>query len=140
MPILNLRVLRLGPPAVLFHWVPEKNRELFVSPVTFCTTASSPRAILINHPLRRTSDPLVHHGRHFGRTVHAMCNVPALVTKGIMLMGQDGDMSEESLTTQSVMNSDRFRCLLLATEDFPLMQGEKRILRVSKVIGDGSTF
>jgi len=54
----------------------------------------------MDYLLRRTSDPLVHHGRHFGRTVHAMCNVPALVTNGILLMGQDSDVSEESLTTQ----------------------------------------
>jgi len=29
-------------------------------------------------------DPLVHHGRHFGRTIHALCNVNALVTNGIL--------------------------------------------------------
>jgi hypothetical protein len=50
----------------------------------------------------RTSDPLVHHGRHFGRTVHVMCNIQALVTNGILLLGEDGEVAEESLTAESV--------------------------------------
>jgi hypothetical protein len=48
----------------------------------------------------RTSDPLVHYGRHFGRTVHAMCNVQALVTNGILRMGDDADVPEEMLTSE----------------------------------------
>ena len=52
----------------------------------------------------RANDPLVHHGQHFGRTVHAMCNIQALVTDGILKMGElgDRDISEESLTSQYV--------------------------------------
>jgi hypothetical protein len=54
--------------------------------------------------LSRANDPLVHHGRHFGRTVHAMCNVQALVTNGILKMGELGDIdiSEESLTSREM--------------------------------------
>ena len=29
-------------------------------------------------------DPLVHYGRHFGRTVHAMCSIHAVITKGLL--------------------------------------------------------
>ncbi|KAF8835988.1 hypothetical protein BDN67DRAFT_992258 [Paxillus ammoniavirescens] len=43
-----------------------------------------------------TQDPLVHHGRHFGRAVHAFCNVQTLVTNGLIRMAADGD--EEMLT------------------------------------------
>jgi hypothetical protein len=50
----------------------------------------------------RASDPLVHHGRHFGRTGHAMCNVQALITSGITLLAEEGQVTEESLTSQSV--------------------------------------
>jgi len=60
----------------------------------------------INYPPSRASDPLVHYGRHFGRTVHAMCNIQALITNGIMQMAADAP--EESLTSQYV-NSDRFQ-------------------------------
>jgi hypothetical protein len=30
------------------------------------------------------TDPLVHHGRHFGRTVHALCRVHAVLNNGIL--------------------------------------------------------
>lgn len=30
------------------------------------------------------SDPLIHHGRHFGRTLHALCNIQSLLTNGIL--------------------------------------------------------
>jgi|ERR1700722_5539288 len=49
----------------------------------------------------RTNDPLVHYGRHFGRVVHAMCNVQALITNGLLLMSDD--VPEESLPTQYVI-------------------------------------
>jgi hypothetical protein len=55
--------------------------------------------------IRHTSDPLVHHGRHFGRTVYAMCNVRSLITNGLLRLGEsDGDheIMEESLTSEYV--------------------------------------
>ena len=51
--------------------------------------------------LSRGSDPLVHHGRHFGRTVHAMCNVRALIGNGLLLL-ENGEVTEELLTTACV--------------------------------------
>ena len=30
------------------------------------------------------TDPLVHHGRHFGQTVHALCSIKALITNGLL--------------------------------------------------------
>jgi hypothetical protein len=52
--------------------------------------------------LSRPGDPLVHHGRHFGRTVHAMCNVNALICNGIGHMGEE-PVPEESLTDELVL-------------------------------------
>ncbi len=49
---------------------------------------------------RRTTDPLVHHGRHFGRSIHALCNVHALINNGIIRMGERAEEPEESFTTQ----------------------------------------
>jgi hypothetical protein len=46
-------------------------------------------------------DPLVHYGRHFGRAVHAMCSIQALLTNGIVRMGEEGEVVEESLTTRA---------------------------------------
>jgi hypothetical protein len=35
-----------------------------------------------------SSDPLISHGRHFGRTVFALCNYPSLLTNGILRLEQ----------------------------------------------------
>ncbi|KAF8221164.1 hypothetical protein L208DRAFT_1329803, partial [Tricholoma matsutake] len=51
-------------------------------------------------PLSRASDPLVHYGQHFGRAVHAMCSMQALLTNGILCMGEEGEVIEESLTPE----------------------------------------
>lgn len=42
-----------------------------------------------------TTDPLVHYGRHFGHTVHALCNTHALLTNGILRMADLADGSGE---------------------------------------------
>lgn len=44
---------------------------------------------------RTTQDPLVHHGRHFGRAVHAFCNVQTLITNGLaVLADQEGELAD----------------------------------------------
>jgi hypothetical protein len=49
------------------------------------------------------SDPLVHHGRHFGRTVHALCSMHALITNGILRDGERADDPAESFTAECVI-------------------------------------
>jgi hypothetical protein len=46
----------------------------------------------------------MHHGRHFGRTVYAMCNFRSLITNGLHQLKEsdDGEISEESLTSEYV--------------------------------------
>ena len=47
---------------------------------------------------------MVHHGRHFGRSVHAMCNVRALITNGLVRMAEsEGEVQEETLTFEFVL-------------------------------------
>jgi hypothetical protein len=59
---------------------------------------------VITHLLRRRTsrgtDPLVHYGRHFGRTVHALCNVNALLTNGMLRVG---DQPDDTLTHEYVL-------------------------------------
>ena len=50
----------------------------------------------------RQADPLVSHGRHFRRTVHALCNVQALITNGLLRMGEQADEPEESFSAEWV--------------------------------------
>ncbi|KIK19108.1 hypothetical protein PISMIDRAFT_108311, partial [Pisolithus microcarpus 441] len=49
---------------------------------------------------RSVQDPLVHHGRHFGRAVHAFCNVQALLTNAIVLMSEVEERGLETLTQE----------------------------------------
>ncbi|KAI0055466.1 hypothetical protein BV25DRAFT_1873121 [Artomyces pyxidatus] len=46
------------------------------------------------------SDPLISHGRHFGRTVHALTNVKALIVNGLLRMGELSDSAEEDFTLE----------------------------------------
>ena len=51
------------------------------------------------------TDPLVHHGRHFGHTVHALCTVSTLLNNGILRMGELADHAEETFTQEYAMIS-----------------------------------
>ncbi|KAF8063258.1 hypothetical protein FPV67DRAFT_1563408 [Lyophyllum atratum] len=50
-----------------------------------CQSGYSPRA---------RADPLIHHGRHFGRAVYAFANVRAIITNGLEHMSQEDDSLE----------------------------------------------
>lgn len=49
------------------------------------------------------TDPLVHYGRHFGRTVHALCTVSVLINNGILRMGELSEQPEESFSYEYVV-------------------------------------
>ncbi|OBZ70229.1 hypothetical protein A0H81_10053 [Grifola frondosa] len=73
-------------------------------------------------------DPLVHHGRHFGRTIHAFCNVQTLLCNGIIFFGDLADgKSEEELTATERRELKVFRELLKQIPHF-----ESRILESSE--------
>lgn len=44
----------------------------------------TPMLYVLIFEIRCGSDPLIHHGRHFGRTVHAMSNVSALLNNAVV--------------------------------------------------------
>jgi hypothetical protein len=46
------------------------------------------------------TDPLVHHSRHFGHTVHALCRVHTLITNGILHEAELADQPEESFSKE----------------------------------------
>ncbi|KJA13589.1 hypothetical protein HYPSUDRAFT_151445 [Hypholoma sublateritium FD-334 SS-4] len=60
----------------------------------------------------RSTDPLVHHGRHFGRSIHALCNVHALINNGIIRMGERSEEPEEAFTAQERREHKVFILLL----------------------------
>jgi hypothetical protein len=48
----------------------------------------------------RLADPAISHGRHFCRTVHALCNVKGLITNGLLRLGELADEPEETFTLE----------------------------------------
>lgn len=49
---------------------------------------------------RCIANPLIHFGRHFGRTIHAFCNINALITNGLLRLGELADEPEEAFTIE----------------------------------------
>ena len=56
--------------------------------------------IIYSNCHRTVQDPLVHHGRHFGRVVHAFCNVQTLLTNGMTIMAELEERGLETFTQE----------------------------------------
>ncbi|KAF9234633.1 hypothetical protein BU15DRAFT_89931 [Melanogaster broomeanus] len=88
-----------------------------------------------------TQDPLVHHGRHFGCAVHAFCNVQALLTNGILMMGENTDSNLESLTAEERKEYLVFRELLKRVpglEAWIMQCGEDDVIAIAELIQKGA--
>lgn len=85
----------------LCNWVLGKNRTL--------VTAFSLHALKLGC-LSCITDPLVHYGRHFGRTEHALCHIRTLLKNGLMnlRMAEPGpvDANDNVRTVRSVSFPD----------------------------------
>ncbi|KAG1763204.1 hypothetical protein EV702DRAFT_1182809 [Suillus placidus] len=87
------------------------------------------------------SDPLVSHGRHFGRTVFALCNYPSLLTNGILRLEQMEDTPLEEFSAEEWREHRVFKQLI---ESYPgllerLKNGsEEEILHIGELIGKGA--
>ncbi|KAG1726703.1 uncharacterized protein EDB91DRAFT_1239614 [Suillus paluster] len=89
------------------------------------------------------SDPLVSHGRHFGRTVFTLCNYPSLLTNGILCLEQLEDATLEDFCAEERREHRVFEKLL---DSYPgllerLREGsEEEILHVGELnIGKGAS-
>jgi len=47
---------------------------------------------------RTVTDPLVHHGRHFGRVGYAFCSVKVLITNGLLRLADEDPTPLETTT------------------------------------------
>ncbi|KAG1848781.1 hypothetical protein C8R48DRAFT_778721 [Suillus tomentosus] len=88
-----------------------------------------------------SSDPLVSHGRHFGRTVFSLCNYPSLLTNGILRLELLEDTPLEEFSAEERREHRVFGQLL---DSYPgllerLKDGsEEEILHVGELIGKGA--
>lgn len=81
---------------VPFKWVQGKKRMFYL----FIRSLIK----LTSHHFSCISDPLVHRGRHFGWTVHALCNMNTLITNGLLRTGELADEPEESFTKEYALH------------------------------------
>ncbi|KAG2126797.1 hypothetical protein DEU56DRAFT_742755 [Suillus clintonianus] len=88
-----------------------------------------------------SSDPLVSHGRHFGRTVFALCNYPSLLTNGVLRLELLEDTPLEEFPAEERREHRVFEQLL---DSYPgLLErlkggSEEEILHVGELIGKGA--
>lgn len=68
-------------------------KKLYVLPSSHHSTHAKPLS-------RTLTDPLVHHGRHFGRITHAFCNVGALITNGLERIAESSENVLEDLPSK----------------------------------------
>ncbi|KIM58805.1 hypothetical protein SCLCIDRAFT_27804 [Scleroderma citrinum Foug A] len=81
-------------------------------------------------------DPLVHHGRHFGRAVHAFCNIQTLITNGLTYLADTDQVS----TTKERKEFAVFRDLLRTVPRFEaqLMESsEDQVMHMAELIQKG---
>ena len=77
---------------MLLSWALKRNCENW-DPVNVTTNPLKPSSV---------ADPLVHHGWHFGCTVHALCNIHALLTDGVLCMVELADWTDKSFTAELI--------------------------------------
>ncbi|KAG2134612.1 hypothetical protein BD769DRAFT_1627142 [Suillus cothurnatus] len=89
-----------------------------------------------------SSNPLVLHGRHFGRTVFALCNYPALLTAGILRLEELQDSPIEDYPADIRREHRVFMDLI---DSYPglldrLTTGEEEdIIHVGELLGKGAS-
>ncbi|KAH6885583.1 hypothetical protein BKA70DRAFT_1444974 [Coprinopsis sp. MPI-PUGE-AT-0042] len=89
------------------------------------------------------TDPLVHHGRHFGRTVRAFCRIQALIREGLAIAVQLDleDLPEEALTAEERREYQIYKQLLALSpklEERLYNGSEQEVYHIADMISKGS--
>ncbi|KAG1872154.1 hypothetical protein F4604DRAFT_1881018 [Suillus subluteus] len=89
-----------------------------------------------------SSNPLILHGRHFGRTVFALCNYPALLTAGILRLEELQDSPIEDYPADV---RREHRVFMELVESYPGLldrltnDEEEDIIHVGELMGKGAS-
>ncbi|KAL4063134.1 hypothetical protein J3A83DRAFT_4362700 [Scleroderma citrinum] len=114
---------------------------LWKKPSTVLSTSN----ILTLHLLctRISQDPLVHHGCHVGRAVHAFCNVQTLITNGLHAMSDDAPEDETLPAVCSECKEHAVFWELLQSvpglEDQLMLSSEEEVIAMANLKGTNST-
>ncbi|KAG6913306.1 hypothetical protein DXG01_007853 [Tephrocybe rancida] len=96
-------------------------------------------------PKKRASyqDPLIGHGRHFGRTVHALCRIHAVINNGIIIEAElISGGSEQKLTFDQRFELLLFRHVLKLTstmEDRIYGASEEELVHIADLLQKGAS-
>ena len=90
----QMRIPSVVNARTLSSWGPEKKRAFYL----IWSEAIFSLCLCITCLNGCTSDPLISHGHHVSRTVHALCNVQVILTNGILCMGEQADDPDEMFT------------------------------------------
>ncbi|KAG1813378.1 hypothetical protein EV424DRAFT_1473468 [Suillus variegatus] len=97
---------------------------------------------LAPHKKVSSSNPLVLHGRHFGRTVFAFCNYPSLLTAGILRLEELQDSPIEDFPANIRQEHRVFIELIDSYSSLLdcLMNGEEEdVIHVGELLGKGAS-
>ncbi|KAG1895781.1 uncharacterized protein F5891DRAFT_1130493 [Suillus fuscotomentosus] len=89
-----------------------------------------------------SSNPLVLHGRHFGRTVFALCNYPSLLTAGILRLEELQDSPIEDYPADV---RQEHRVFMELINSYPGLidrltnSGEEDIIHMGELLGKGAS-
>lgn len=97
------------------HLGPCKKKYVYILLILLLSHASGCQLMFCGLSNLSGPDPLVSYGRHFGRTVHVLSNVKALITNGVLLMGELADEPEESFTAEYIYLLDSYTISNLST-------------------------
>ncbi|KAH6912311.1 hypothetical protein BKA70DRAFT_1423020 [Coprinopsis sp. MPI-PUGE-AT-0042] len=107
--------------------------------------ASDTMDVFLLGPKKRPTrtDPLVHHGRHFGRTVRAFCRIQALIRGGLAVAVQMEleDLPEEALTTEERHEYQIYKRLLALSpklEERLYNGSEQEVYHIADMLSKGS--
>ncbi|EGO04598.1 hypothetical protein SERLA73DRAFT_44873 [Serpula lacrymans var. lacrymans S7.3] len=59
------------------------------------------------------ANPLVHHGQHFGQTIHALCNVQTLLMNRIVWLRELTHQNEKDLKFELVVSSPHWKTWII---------------------------
>ncbi|KAF8834906.1 hypothetical protein BDN67DRAFT_992561 [Paxillus ammoniavirescens] len=83
-------------------------------------------------------DPLVHHGRHFGRAVHAFCNAQTLITNGLVYIAQDDLESLSAIEQKEYTVFREFLHLVPGLEGHLMTSSEEEVVQIADLIQKGA--
>ncbi|KAH6886624.1 hypothetical protein BKA70DRAFT_1377253 [Coprinopsis sp. MPI-PUGE-AT-0042] len=109
------------------------------------TKRKADRDILSSGPKKRPArtDPLIHYGRHFGRTLQAFCRIHALIKQGLAIAIQIDmeETPEESLTADEYREYQIYKQLLMLSprlEERLFTGSEQDLYHVADMLSKGS--